>query len=227
MLDLTGNQLSELPDALAECKKLRILLLRRTTSPNCPRCWGLPCAHHGGLQGQPHRDRPGHLLPARLRWLILTDNAIERLPDELGQCDALQKLMLSGNRLAGLPETLAGCHRLELLRIAANRLEALPEWLLSLPRLSWLAFAGNPFCDEQACLNGTSVFTTGDPWQALSLGDVPGRSIRRHLSRRVGEGLKAPGGGGQALQGAVTSDGLPPSEMGASWPPVAIQTWSG
>ena len=86
-------------------------------------------------------------LPAGLRWLILTDNAVEQLPDELGQCDALQKLMLAGNRLRELPASLANCRNLELLRIAANRIERFPEWLLSLPRLSWLAYSGNPFSE--------------------------------------------------------------------------------
>lgn len=125
--------------------------------------------------------------------------------------------MLSGNRLHELPgDSLAGCHRLELLRIAANRLPALPSWLPSMPRLSWLAFAGNPFCDEQACSNGTSELTTEIPWQALSLGDVLGEETRRHLSRRVGGCRRARGGGGQAFKGAVTSDGLPLSEMTAS-----------
>ncbi|MEJ7659479.1 MAG: hypothetical protein WKG07_07585 [Hymenobacter sp.] len=34
-----------------------------------------------------------------LRWLILTDNQLEALPAEIGQCGQLQKLMLAGNRL--------------------------------------------------------------------------------------------------------------------------------
>lgn len=65
VLDLTGNQLSELPDALAECKKLRILFCSENNFTELPEVLGaLPSAHHGGLQGQPHRDRPGRL-PAR------------------------------------------------------------------------------------------------------------------------------------------------------------------
>lgn len=126
-------------------------------------------------------------LPTKLRWLILTDNAIERLPDELGQCDALQKLMLAGNRLRELPASLANCRNLELLRIAANRLEAFPEWLLGLPRLAWLAYAGNPFSDEQERRLNETAAAAEIPWQALTLGEQlgqrrPGLSTAQHCA---------------------------------------------
>lgn len=42
-------------------------------------------------------------LPPKLRWLILTDNHIEALPDALGERPRLQKLALAGNRLTHLP----------------------------------------------------------------------------------------------------------------------------
>jgi len=38
----------------------------------------------------------GEALPPMLRWLILTDNRIDRLPEVLGERPHLQKLMLSG-----------------------------------------------------------------------------------------------------------------------------------
>ena len=218
VLDLTGNQLSELPDELAECKKLRIIFCSENRFTELPQVLGrCPALTMVGFKANRIATVSAASLPARLRWLILTDNEIESLPGELGQCIDLQKLMLSGNRLYELPETLAGCHRLELLRIAANRLPALPEWLLDLPRLSWLAFAGNPFCDEQACWNGTSEFTAEIPWQALSLGDVLGEGASGVIHRA--EWARAEGPRAVAVKlfkGAVTSDGLPLSEMGAS-----------
>ncbi len=83
-----------------------------------------------------------------LRWLILTDNALSKLPNSIGDCQHMQKLMLAGNQLKKLPENLRNCKKIELLRISANQLESLPDWLFSLPKLSWLAYAGNPFSDE-------------------------------------------------------------------------------
>lgn len=97
---------------------------------------------------------------AKLRWLILTDNALTKLPDVIGDCQHMQKLMLAGNQLTQLPETLAKCQKLELLRISANRLEALPEWLFNLPKLSWLAYAGNPFSDMIEKTNCAAAYST-------------------------------------------------------------------
>ena len=99
----------------------------------------------------------------------MTDNAIETLPDELGQCTQLQKLMLAGNCLSSLPASLANCHSLELVRIAANRFTALPDCLLSLPRLSWLAYAGNPCCEARELAALAEAGMPGVAWQRLQL----------------------------------------------------------
>ena len=140
VLDLTGNQLNSLPDELAGFGKLRIIFCSENRFTELPEVLGrCPALTMVGFKANQIVTVSARALPAGLRWLILTDNAIERLPDELGQCDALQKLMLAGNRLRELPASLANCRNLELLRIAANRIERFPEWLLSLPRLSWLA----------------------------------------------------------------------------------------
>ena len=218
VLDLTGNQLSELPDALAECKKLRILFCSENNFTELPEVLGrCPALTMVGFKANRIATVPATSLPARLRWLILTDNAIERLPDELGQCDALQKLMLSGNRLRELPASLANCQRLELLRIAANRLEALPEWLLGLPRLAWLAYAGNPFSDEQERRLGETAAAAEIPWQALTLGEQLGQGASGVIHRAaLRSDEETQGVAVKLFKGAVTSDGLPLSEMTAS-----------
>jgi len=38
---------------------------------------------------------PATASPARLRWLVITDNQIDVLPDALARCNSFQKLMLS------------------------------------------------------------------------------------------------------------------------------------
>ncbi|MCQ4438203.1 hypothetical protein NO135_24670, partial [Clostridioides difficile] len=55
---------------------------------------------------------PSGSLPRALRWLILTDNAIDALPADIGDCSRLQKLMLAGNRLRALPAEMAACRAL-------------------------------------------------------------------------------------------------------------------
>lgn len=218
VLDLTGNQLSTLPDELAEFKKLRIIFCSENRFTELPevlgRCRLLTMV---GFKANRIATVSAASLPAGLRWLILTDNVIERLPDELGQCAALQKLMLSGNRLRELPASLANCHHLELLRIAANRLEAFPEWLLGLPRLAWLAYAGNPFSDEKERRLGETAAAAEIPWQALTLGEQLGQGasgVIHSAALRSDEGTQ--GVAVKLFKGAVTSDGLPRCEMAVS-----------
>jgi serine/threonine protein kinase len=107
---------------------------------------------------------------------------------------------------------MANCVNLELVRLAANDFTELPDWLLKLPRLSWLALAGNPLCcppsiDQQAIAE--------IPWSELQLLEKLGegasgvihkaqwKSTERHVAVKI-------------FKGAVTSDGLPASEMAAS-----------
>ncbi len=145
VLNLSGNQLNSLPDDLPRLHRLRILFCSDNAFTEVPavvgRCASLEMV---GFKANRIRTLAPETLPPLLRWLILTDNQLEALPEEIGQCTRMQKLMLAGNKLQALPETLANCSRLELLRIAANQLPSLPTWLLEMPRLSWLAFAGNP-----------------------------------------------------------------------------------
>ncbi|WP_043598008.1 leucine-rich repeat-containing protein kinase family protein [Aeromonas diversa] len=209
VLDLTGNQLSTLPDELAECARLRILFCSENRFTELPEVLGrCPSLTMVGFKANRIARVSEASLPAALRWLILTDNEIESLPDALGLCHGLQKLMLAGNRLTTLPD-LARCRRLELVRLSANRLGELPSSLLALPRLSWLAFAGNPCCVEPARGESPAI-----PWDALHLGELlgEGASGRIFSARLPGERPVAV----KLFKGAMTSDGLPRSEMGAA-----------
>ncbi|AEB50269.1 leucine-rich repeat-containing protein kinase family protein [Aeromonas veronii] len=229
VLDLTGNQLSTLPDELAGFGKLRIIFCSENRFTELPEVLGrCPALTMVGFKANRIATVSARALPAGLRWLILTDNAIEQLPDELGQCDALQKLMLAGNRLRELPASLANCRNLELLRIAANRIERFPEWLLSLPRLSWLAYSGNPFSEgeEARVIDDTHVAPLA--WETLALGELLGQGAsgvihRATLVANPADEVTQASGRADASQvavklfkGAVTSDGLPRCEMAAS-----------
>ncbi|MFQ2063207.1 leucine-rich repeat-containing protein kinase family protein [Aeromonas veronii] len=229
VLDLTGNQLSTLPDELAGFGKLRIIFCSENRFTELPEVLGrCPALTMVGFKANRIATVSAKALPAGLRWLILTDNAIEQLPDELGQCDALQKLMLAGNRLRELPTSLANCRNLELLRIAANRIERFPEWLLSLPRLSWLAYSGNPFSEGVEARAIDDAHVAPIAWETLALGELLGQGASGviHRATLVANPADAVtqasdrGDGNQVavklFKGAVTSDGLPRCEMAAS-----------
>jgi hypothetical protein len=218
VLDLSGNALSTLPDDLPRLGKLRILFASDNPFTELPEVLGqCPQLSMVGFKANRIRRVSGKALPLQLRWLILTDNEIEALPADIGNCTQLQKLMLAGNRLRALPEELAACSRLELLRLAANRLGGLPAWLLRLPRLSWLAYAGNPFSEALEAAALIDAPTAAIAWHELKLERQLGEGAsgviyraelagRRDASRAVAVKL---------FKGAVTSDGLPDCEMAA------------
>ena len=218
VLDLSGNQLSDLPDDLGRLHRLRVLFCSNNRFTHLPASVG-QCAQLdiAGFKANRIREIPAGALPPTLRWLILTDNEIEALPSTIGRCTRLQKLMLAGNRLQSLPAEMAACEGLELLRISAHRLAALPDWLLSLPRLSWLAFAGNPF-DEQA--EAAAMAAQAIPaidWRALSLHHKLGEGASGVIHQA--DWARSDGGiqpvAVKLFKGAVTSDGWPHSEMAA------------
>ena len=218
VLNLSGNQLRYLPTDLSRLHKLRILFCSDNAFNEVPEVLG-ECAklEMVGFKANRIEHLPAAALPARLRWLILTDNQLDSLPAELGACTRLQKLMLAGNRLQALPDSLADLQRLELLRIAANRLDALPGWLAELPRLAWLAFAGNPFSDasEAAILRQHPLLPIAR--DTIELGDTLGQGasgIIRRADWRL-DGLPAQPMAAKLFKGSVTSDGLPHSEMAA------------
>lgn len=215
ILDLSGNHLSALPDALPLLGKLRVLFCSDNQFSELPEVLGrCPQLSMVGFKANHIRQVPARALPPQLRWLILTDNLIEQLPAEIGRCEPLQKLMLAGNRLRELPLSLANCSRLELLRISANCLNELPDWLLAMPRLAWLAYAGNSFSAEReaAALNDAPVSLIGWPQLQIrqQLGEGASGVIYRaeydagDLSRAVAVKL---------FKGVLTSDGLPHCEM--------------
>ena len=216
ILNLSGNQLSALPDKLPRLHRLQVLFCSDNQFTEVPAVLGqCPNLSMVGFKANQIRTLPAAALPPALRWLILTDNQLETLPAEIGSCRELQKLMLAGNQLRALPPTLANCTRLELLRIAANQLTELPKWLLQLPRLAWLAYAGNPFARPLEAA-AEARHTIGDiAWEQLTLEQQLGEGASGVISRArwaqpnvADEDVAV-----KVFKGAVTSDGLPHCEM--------------
>jgi len=217
VLDLSGNQLNSLPDDLLRLHKLRILFCSNNQFTELPEVLGAcPELEMVGFKSNRISHVPEGAFPPRLRWLILTDNQIEAIPASIGSCGRLQKLMLAGNRLSVLPPEMKACTNLELVRIAANRFEALPDWLLELPRLSWLAYGGNPFSEayEQRAREGSEAADI--EWNELELGQKLGEGASGYIHQAHWHRSEETSAVAVKLfKGAVTSDGLPDSEMAA------------
>ena len=213
VLDIGFNRLTDLPARTSELRALRVMFASGNRFSVLPPVLGeLPTLSQLGVRGVGLRELPAEALPPAIRWLTLTDNRLEHLPEALGWRPRLQKLMLAGNRLTDLPASLAGAARLELLRLSANPLQGLPGWLAELPSLAWLAWAGAAF--EPDLSEAGVVVSWGDLQLRETLGEGASGHVRRAEWRR-------PGGQSEPVavklfKGAVTSDGLPEHEMGAS-----------
>ena len=218
ILDISGNQFASLPEDLPRLHRLRVLFCSDNPFTELPEVLGqCPNLSMVGFRNNQITHVSGAALPPRLRWLILTGNQIAELTAELGRRPLLQKLMVAGNRLKTLPAEMAACSNLELLRIAANQLEALPQWLLQLPKLAWLSYSGNPFCaqsEAQALMDAPVALV---PWQALQLEHKLGEGASGviHQAQWAVDALSAEQVAVKLFKGALTSDGLPYSEMAA------------
>ncbi|WP_019700960.1 leucine-rich repeat-containing protein kinase family protein [Paracidovorax oryzae] len=218
VLDLSGNRLSALPADLHRLHRMKVFFASSNRFTELPATLGdCPQLEMVGFKANRIAHVPARALPARLRWLILTDNAITALPDALGDRPRLQKLMLAGNLLRSLPDTLRQCGSLELLRVAANRIDHLPDWLAGLPRLAWLAIGGNAFNEAaEELARGSQAAGTVD-WSRLQLGELLGEGASgRIMAGRLEGATGMREVAVKLFKGEVTSDGWPLTEMAAS-----------
>jgi len=215
VLDLSNNQLSSLPDGLVKLHKLKIIFASNNDFEILPevlgRCQNLEMV---GFKANKIHTVPEQSLPIKLRWLILTDNQIEKLPDSLGERPELHKLVIAGNKLTQLPKTLSKSCNLELIRVSANQLTECPAQLLDLPKLAWLAISGNPFSQVAANIE--------------TVPQIP--SSHFTLQKRLGQGASGVISTAtwnttdhqfpndiavKVFKGEVTSDGYPEDELKA------------
>ena len=215
ILDLSGNQLSELPEELSQLTNLRIIFASNNQFTHLPDVLGsLPKLEMVGFKTNQIKTVSEQSLPIQLCWLILTDNAIEVLPSSLGERPRLQKLALAGNKIRVLPESMENLSNLELVRLSANQLTEFPELLIKLPKLAWLAFAGNPFCKHPSSLNSVPAISS----QCYSLNQVLGQGASGVISHAnwLNRDFDFPQEVAvKVFKGEVTSDGYPHDELEA------------
>lgn len=213
ILDLSNNQLRTLPDEIKQLRKLRILFASNNDFETLPESLGA-CENLEmvGFKANKIKHVPAKSLPAKLRWLILTDNQITKLPDTLGERPRMQKLALAGNKLSELPANMAQLSNLELVRVSANQLTKFPDQLLALPKLAWLAFSGNPFSRTDSDIQ--SIPTVA--YSSFMLQNVLGQGASGVISKAVWK--TAPAGfpdevAVKVFKGELTSDGYPEDEL--------------
>ncbi|KJY81844.1 protein kinase [Vibrio galatheae] len=215
VLDVSNNQLCELPAWVADLPKLKIVFASNNRFTSLPlvlgQCKQLEMV---GFKSNQIKCVDEESLPPQLRWLILTDNHIRQLPESLGYRTQLKKLALAGNQIEALPNSFAHLHNLELVRLSANQLSVFPDVLLTLPKLAWVAFAGNPFCDTSYTRQGVPQVSS----DSYTLNHVLGQGASGVISHANwhNDAFSFPDNVAvKVFKGEVTSDGYPSDELQA------------
>jgi Leucine-rich repeat (LRR) protein len=86
-----------------------------------------------------------------LRWLTLTVNKIETLPDDICSLKKLEGLQLAKNHLMGLPDRIGELDKLKYLTLYSNRISQVPESFFDL-KLRKLNLALNPIEGKERLL---------------------------------------------------------------------------
>jgi hypothetical protein len=94
------------------------------------------------------RELPDKLFDAdgefalKLRNVDATNNKIERIPREIGNCGNITRLVLASNLIESLPEEMGRLTRLKTLALDDNRISSLPDSIGSLRALTTLSACG-------------------------------------------------------------------------------------
>jgi internalin A len=144
-LDLRNNQLTRLPEAIAQLSNLRELDLSDNQLTTLPEA----IAQLSNLRELDLSDNQLTTLPeaiaqlSHLSVLYLSDNQLTTLPEAIAQLSNLRELYLRNNQLTTLPEAIAQLSNLSGLHLRNNQLTTLPEAIAQLSHLSGLDLRNN------------------------------------------------------------------------------------
>jgi Leucine-rich repeat (LRR) protein len=211
IIDLSFNNLTELPSRITEFKNLKILFL----SFNQFKVFPIQLANCEQLSMIAFKSNQlleieENSFPLSLRWLILTDNQIDKIPVSIGNCKLLQKFVFAGNLIKQLPDSLSNCKNLELIRASANKFTKFPEIFLKLPKLAWLAFEGNPFSTLQSIPSNNQLPFVD--WNDIELIDHIGEGASGIITKGKFKNSQKEIAI-KTFKGDLTSDGYPKDEL--------------
>lgn len=167
-LDLTGLNLTYLPDSIAALTHLKKLDVYDNYLTSLP-------------------EQIGELTELEELWA--SENELLRLPDSLGRLQKLRSLKAENNRLTEFPESLQGATVLQELLLADNYIHFLPIWTADLPALKSIDLRDNPAHNLPRYKRKTTrselleLFaplrnrTTGGPWKILTVCSPQERNV--------------------------------------------------
>ena len=144
-LDLSENELEELPESIGQLKQLLTLNLSDNHFYEFPESIGqfakLKTLYLTSNQLSKLSDSLCQL--TQLTNLLLSENELEGLPESIGQLKHLKKLFLDGNELTELPEVIGELKQLTTLLLPDNKLTTLPDSIGQLTQLTMLNLDNN------------------------------------------------------------------------------------
>uniref|UniRef100_A0A914W8E0 Uncharacterized protein n=1 Tax=Plectus sambesii TaxID=2011161 RepID=A0A914W8E0_9BILA len=168
VLQLSGNQLRNLPPSIATFRLLEELILNRNEICDLPetlkflaRLASLELSLNPlnsvsfGTIGQLRalsvlclnccsiKSIPNGAMPHSLKWLELRENRLKSLPADFGRLVKLEHLDLDRNSLQSLPDSFANLKRLVSFSCAWNELTSLPETFGSLVSVACVDLSSN------------------------------------------------------------------------------------
>ncbi|CAJ0564046.1 unnamed protein product, partial [Mesorhabditis spiculigera] len=198
-LDLSNNQLVELPKEISALTSIRTLIARNNLLEELPGTMAALVEMESlNLAGNRLTAFPTPCLNMpRLRQLQLGANEIPEIPHGIGSLVSLELLYLGGNRLVeipatigllgllsnlnlsdnlleSLPSTVAELQELEILSLHNNRIRTLPTGIVKLRNLAQLTLRGNPLVAQ---------FVSNFQLEPPKLKELAGRALQRKLER--------------------------------------------
>ena len=144
-LDLSGQGLTEIPEAIANLTNLTHLYLSENQIAQIPEVLAnltnLTLLH---LRSNQITQIPEALAKlTNLTQLNLKSNQITQIPESLGNLTNLTHLYLSNNQITQIPEVFADLTNLTLLELSNNQITQIPKSLADLTNLTLLELSDN------------------------------------------------------------------------------------
>jgi len=148
-LDLSDNQLSDLPKEIAELKNLKKLYLNDNQLSDLPKeIAELKSLQTLDLRNNQLSDLPKEIAELKsLQELYLSSNQLSDLSKEIAELKNLKKLYLNDNQLSDLPKEIAELKSLQTLNLSSNQLSDLPKEIAELKSLQTLNLSYNKLSD--------------------------------------------------------------------------------
>jgi hypothetical protein len=136
-LDLSDNEISEIPDAIAKLKNLTELFLYDNQISEIPdiisELKNLKVLHLGRNQINEISDAIAEL--KNLTGLYLRGNKISKIPDAISELKNLTTLDLSSNQISEIPVAILELKILKTLDLGNNQISEIPEKIIQLENL--------------------------------------------------------------------------------------------